>query len=146
MSKLAFLLLMTFSFTLSSCKISPHASWARMVDKFMFQWFGGTVIGSPQQLSMKAVHLDQGALVGRELIIEGRVLEYGKNETFMVMADESARMLVVLTNLSPSEQPFRELIPRNVRVLGTVERGKRGLPFVLARSFSPIPTVKAKKN
>ena len=123
-----------------SCRINPHARWAKIVDRQTFLWTGGTVIGSPQQLSMKAVHLDQGELVGRDLIVEGRVLEYGKNETYMVVADESARMLVVLTNLPPSERSFQEMIPRDVRILGTVERGKRGLPFVLASSYSPIPT------
>lgn len=138
-------LLLAFS-SLIGCKVNPGAPWARTTDRLMFQWFGGTVIGSPQQLSMKAVHLDQGGLVGRDLVIEGRVLEYGKNETFMVVADESARMLVVLTNLPPSEKPFKDLIPRNVRVFGTVERGKRGLPYVLARSFSATPSPKAKRN
>lgn len=130
----------------SGCKFSPNAPWARLVDRVTFQWFGGTMVSSPQQLSMKAVHLDQGTAIGRDVIIEGRVLEFGKNETYLIIADESARMLVLLTHLTPTQQSFRDTVPRSVRILGSVERGKKGLPFILARAYSASVPSKLKKS
>lgn len=79
------------------------------------------------------MHLDSGALLGQEVIVEGVVVNVGKYTTHLVLSDESARMLVVLTNVIDAEGVVASE-RKNLRILGTVERGKMGLPFIMAEA------------
>ncbi len=121
---------------LVSCR--GEESISSCVDRLVFESMGGTVISDPDQLTMKEIHLDNGALVGREIVVEGAVVEIGKFDTFLVLSDETARMLIVMTELSSRSEHFADNPPRIVRVLGTVENGKRGLPFIMAKALKVL--------
>jgi hypothetical protein len=105
------------------------------VDRQFFGKFGITLFASPTVISMKEVHLDSGSLPGRQVIVEGTIVDVGPHGTFIVVADDSARMMVVLTQM-PTPFWFTEgHLKKNIRVLGTFDSGRRGLPLIYARAI-----------
>lgn len=56
------------------------------------------------------------------------------------MRDTAGRMLVVLTQVVDAEKTLAEPSPKRLKVLGTVERGKKGLPYILAKAVSTANT------
>lgn len=114
------------------------------IDRQTFGKFGITVFASPTVVSMKEVHLDSGSLSGRQVVVEGTIVETGPHGTFIVVADDSARMMVVLTQM-PTPVWFTEAhLKRQLRVLGTFESGRRGLPLIYARAIRWLPEVSTK--
>lgn len=110
-------------------------------DSLSFRWTGHTFFQEAGVRTFKEIHFDSGNLLGQDVIIEGRVLRTGEFFTHVVLTDNSGRMLVVLTDISDAEALIgtgRE----GLMVLGTVERGRKGLPFVLARSLKPVESSK----
>lgn len=105
-------------------------------DRILFQHFGTTIFVNPSQLSMKEIHLDSAILRGKEVIISGDVIEVSEHFTYMVIGDEQARMLVVLTGLESAGPALRRNKPKTVKVLGVVENGQKGMPHVVARSLN----------
>lgn len=108
------------------------------IDDFSFNLTGGTVFSDPSQVTTKELHFDTGHLLGKEIILEGQIVSTGKYFTHLVLNDDSGRMLVVLTHLEKAEDLLKKKDLYAVKVLGTVERGKKGLPYVLARSLTPV--------
>jgi hypothetical protein len=105
------------------------------VDKKSFQWFGGTMVGAPGQITLKEVHLDDGSLLGKDIILEGSVVSIGEHATYLIISDDSARLLVVLTNMYHAKDFLDKFTPKTLRVYGTVERGKKGMPFIAAKAL-----------
>jgi hypothetical protein len=85
---------------------------------------------------MKEILLDTGALQGREVIVEGEVLTIGKYGTFLILADKTGRLLVELTQIDPPLVMDRGFFPKRVRILGSIERGHKGLPLLVARAIN----------
>lgn len=112
------------------------------VDDYSFNLTGGTVFSDPSQVTTKELHFDTGHLMGKEVILEGSIVSTGKYFTHLVMNDDSGRMLVVLTHLEKAEDLLKDKELDRVKVLGTVERGKKGLPYILARSLTPVTSGK----
>ena len=71
-------------------------------------------------------------------MISGDVVEVSEHFTYMVIRDEQARMLVVLTGLESAGPTLRRMNPKSVRILGVVESGQKGLPYVIARSLNVV--------
>ena len=118
---------------------------AEMIDRLSFSWWGTTLISSPNEVTLKEIHLDNGKLLGRTIVIEGTIVSTGKHYSHIVLADDTARILTVLTSLTNAEEIMTSNTHEHMRVLGTVERGKKGLPFLLAKSLQPISSDKFKK-
>lgn len=95
---------------------------------------GGTLFLEPTLVTTKEIHFDAGRLLGATVLLSAAVEELGKHDTYIVVSDGSGRMLVVLTNLEDSGFVKNDLKEKKVEILGTVERGKKGLPYILARS------------
>jgi hypothetical protein len=110
----------------------------RDFDYFSFELTGGTFFSQPSLVTTKELHFDTGQLIGREVILEGKVLSLGKFDTYLVIGDDVGRMLVVLTHIEEASQTLGSKKPKRLKVLGTVERGKKGLPYILAKSLKPI--------
>ncbi|MBI2602011.1 MAG: hypothetical protein HYW48_03055 [Deltaproteobacteria bacterium] len=123
------------SFLLQSCNYSL-VDFAHDIDNKSFQSLGATVFSEPEEVSIKQIHLDNTPMVGRQVVIEGEIVDVGKYLTYVVVSDESARMLVILTGL----QGFTVKENRNLRVkiLGMVERGKKGIPYVRAHAIKNV--------
>lgn len=124
---------------------SSHESMAEMIDRLSFSWWGTTLISSPNEVTLKEIHLDNGKLLGRTIVIQGTIVSTGKHYSHIVLTDDTARILTVLTSLTNAEEIMTSNSHEHMRVLGTVERGKKGLPFLLAKSLQPIPSDKFKK-
>lgn len=127
------LLLCFLLFFSGGCEKSGKiSSW---IDSLVFSAMGGTVFTRLNLVTMKEIHLDKGALVGQDVMIEGQVIDTGRYDTYMVMSDATARMLVVLTDVDDAARVRMKAVgagKRPVRVIGTVEYGKKGLPFIQA--------------
>ena len=119
-----------FIFLLSACKLDRSGNdW---IDRLSFEISGTTIVSKARQVSLKEVLLDSGLLAGRSVIVEGQVEEWNPLGTYLILNDESARVLVVLTKLGrPEEATFSEPLGR-MKILGLVQSGKRGLPFIQA--------------
>lgn len=105
-------------------------------DRGAFARLGGTFFSKPDQLTMKEVHLDHGSMAGREIIVAGEVKEVSEHYTYVVLEDDSARMLVVLTGLASAAPWLKDEKPKQLRVLGTIESGKKGLPYIRATALN----------
>ncbi len=116
--------------------IGCTASQRWSVDAGIFARIGGTFFANPQQVTAKELHLDSGALLGKSIVIEGQVHMIGKHATHMVVRDDTADILIVVTNLLANDESIDKDANKTVRILGTMERGKKGLPFVMANGIN----------
>ena len=126
--------LLSLGFLLASC--DGFDSWQENIDQFSFRSTGGTLFSEPNRVTTKELHFDTGILLGRVVILEGKIEEVGDFETYAVISDDSGRMLVVLTNIDDASEVVKGSNGQGLKVLGTVERGKKGLPFILAKSIN----------
>ena len=110
---------------------------AGLTDKWIFKCVGMTPLTTAETVTMKEIHLDNGSLLGREVIVRGNVVVRSKHATHIVWADETARLLIVLTDIE-SYDILDNDAPDVVSVLGTVESGKKGLSFIRATSLHKI--------
>lgn len=123
------------SFFLGGCW--NGSGFSVVVDEWLFRETGGTLFSNPERLTLKEIHLDNGTLVGRQVVVEGVVQEVSPVGTFLVIADQSARLLVVLTDVDnavgslPKKQDL-------LHIFGTIESGKKGLPFLKAVALRPV--------
>ena len=118
-------------FFLVSCSDNKWAT--NYLDETFFNLIGGTVFTEVEEISLKEIHLKSNGLNGKEVIIEAELLEVGQHSTFMVVADSTARMLIVLTKLDASDLNEEISKPnRMVRVLGVIE-SKNGTPSCVSK-------------
>ena len=120
---------------ISGCHLK--SSMTSEIDNVSFEMAGGTVFSEPSQVTTKEIHFDTGTLAGRDVIVEGEIQVTGKYFTHLVLHDEFGRMLVVLTEVEGAEGFLSKKRPKHLKVWGTVERGKKGLPYVLAKALTP---------
>jgi hypothetical protein len=116
---------------------SETQSLMRSLDSLIFKTSGVSLLSNPSSVSIKELRLS-GNKLETELVIEGQVEEMSKNGTFFVISDHSARLLVVTTDLSRriSDTVFKGSQGAAVRVIGKVEIGKKGLPFLRATAIT----------
>ena len=127
------LLFFSFSMFLLSC--SNVNDIPQLLDYISFEYVGGTVFSDPEEVTLKEIHLDKGSLLGQEVILRGEIINIGSYHTHMVLADSTARILVVLTEIDFIDK-INEFASngKNVKILGTIDYGKKGLPYILAKS------------
>lgn len=136
-------------FLLSAVGCQREASGLkRQIERFAFQISGLSVLGNPATVSIKELRLS-GNKLETQVVIEGKVEEFSENSTYFVISDESARLLVVTTDLPPktSNVVYKGGTGSKVKVIGKVEIGKKGLPFLRASSVtsgSSSPVIGAK--
>jgi uncharacterized protein YdeI (BOF family) len=131
LSKLLILMLLSVTFT--AC--TGDLDFSEYISRKNFSLTGGSFLSDAEQITVKEVILDNGTLLGREVIIEGKILEKGEFDTFVIIDDRSGRLLVVLTDMVGAGPRLKNTEESHLRVFGTVERGKFGLPFVKAKAF-----------
>lgn len=109
----------------------------RQVERLAFQTSGFSVLSNPATVSIKELRLS-GNKLETQVVVEGRVEEFSKNSTYFVISDDSARLLVVTTDLPPKVSSIVYKGGRGswVKVIGKVEIGKKGLPFLRASSVT----------
>lgn len=104
------------------------------LDRWSFGLTGGTVFSEPYQVTTKQLHFDTGTLFGKDVVLEGNIEKKGEAGTHLVLSDAEGRILVVMTQLESSFIDLEGSAARSLRVLGRLERGKKGLPYLLAKA------------
>lgn len=124
-----------FLLNLLGCdKIVPVAS---KFDSVIFNATGGTFFQKPKHVTLKEVHLDNGQIGNKPIVIEGTIEEANEFDTFLVINDESAKVLVVTTEIVNSQR--NELnVSDQIRVFGELETGKKGLPYIRALAMKRV--------
>ncbi len=120
-------------FILSGC--SGWVPLSSRLDAVFFGLVGGTVFSDPYKVTTKQLHFDTGELFGKDVIFEGFVTEKGELSTYVVVRDEDGRMLVVLSQVDDAYKTLDRGDVNYIRVLGRLERGKKGLPYILAKAI-----------
>lgn len=124
-------------FALVGCNKARDLS--NMFDMVSFRFTGGTLFSNPNQKTMKEIHLDKGVLLGKDVVVEGHVAEVGRFLTYAVLSDDTARLLVLLTDLDSVEfLTGTHNARQKLKILGSVENGKKGLPFIQARAITVV--------
>ena len=116
------------------------------LDRAVFSRSGKFLFSSYAPITLKEIHLGLEELRGKKVLIEGKVVESGKHHTFFVMEDDSARMLVVLTRFPNILPDLGTRQGKNVKVLGIVGNGKKGLPVVMASAIRTSPEPEPNKS
>lgn len=125
---------LSFGLCLSGC----YDGTAKWIDRIGFELVGGTLVESPSLVTLKQIHFDVGSILGQSVVVSGSLVRMGEFGTHLLLEDDSARLLVVMTDLDPRSSWVRTRPGQRVRILGTVERGKKGLPYLQARAVGPI--------
>lgn len=123
-------------FVFSGCKDESNSIFSSL-NSLIFKSFGFSVGNNASSLSIKELRLS-GNIIESEVEIVGQVEEVSANNTYFVISDQTARLLVVTTELLP---PVRDVVFQNgkgsnVKVIGKVEIGKKGLPFLKASAIT----------
>lgn len=126
--------------------VSACSGAGRSIDSFIFQKFGGTLFEDASKVTLKKVHLDNGDLIGKNIIITGRIEKIGDYSTYLVISSDAARVLVVLTHISFVEKWLDKLKPRYVNVLGQLDVVKRGYPVIVAQALQKVDKSKSEKK
>ena len=133
MKRLSAFLILTVFFV--SCKkFSENVT--NSIDARGFRVFGGTFFSSVEEVSINQLLLDTANLANRTVIVEGDILSIGDYFTYLIVNDESAKLLVVLTGMEDYVLKIRQ--NQRVKILGQVESGKKGFPFIKAQSIREI--------
>lgn len=111
-------------------------SFSRL-DNAFFEFFGFTLIEKPKFVSLKQIHLKPNDFVGRVVFVEADLKMVGDHDTFLILGTKSATMLVNLTSLSDVSNVSKEGLSR-VKVLGTVENNRLGLPYINAHAVNKL--------
>lgn len=114
--------------------VSCKAQIKEELDYFVYDKSGFTVFSEPKVVNTKDLHIESGVDVGESVVVEGEVVSWGEYKTHFVLNDKFGSLLVVTTDL-PHLDKIAEFEGGKVKVkvLGVVERGKKGLPFVQAK-------------
>jgi len=88
--------------------------------------------------TIKEIHLDNGTLMQTPVLVEGTVLEIGNHQTYFILGDETAKLIVLLTDLDTGWEIVQGMNTKTVKVLGSVEMRRRGIPVVKARAIKQV--------
>jgi len=124
----------------SGCKDDANGV-LNSINSLAFKIFGISLGNNATSISIKELRLS-GNIVESEVEIVGHVEELSANSTYFVISDQTAQLLVVTTDLLPR---VRDVVFKNgkgstVKVMGKVEIGKKGLPFLKASAVTRSET------
>ncbi len=127
------------------CSLSVLCSCSavgRGIDSYVFEKFGGTLIQDASKVTLKKVHLDNGDLIGKNIIITGKVEQIGEHATYAVISSDSARVIVVLTHISFVDKWLDKVKPKYLNILGQLDVIKKGYPVIVAQALQNSPEPK----
>ncbi len=120
-----------------SC-VKRELGFFEIVDNYFFRNYGETYFEHTNQVLIKDILLSSPSTNNQMVIVEGQVVEISPNYTYLILKDETASLLISLTQLS-SYSEFLESKPnQKFKIVGKIERGKKGLPVLNTRSIHPV--------
>ena len=108
------------------------------IDMVLFHKYGFTLFNKIPKTTLKEIHLDNGELLGNNVIVKGNITNIGNFYTHITIADQDARLLVILTDIIDIEEYFNKHNPKALMIWGTVERGVKGYPYINAKVIKKI--------
>jgi hypothetical protein len=124
-------------FCLSGC--FGGGNLCRDFDSWIFAKYGKTIFASPEELTLRGVHLGTGEVTASDVVMEGRITDLSEHGTYFVLFDDAGRLLVVLSEIGTDVPISAFEQSGSVRVLGSIESGKKGLPLLRARAVRFLP-------
>ena len=123
---------------LAGCEHSQVA--LQQLDLWGFRLFGQSLLSDTGYVRIKEVHLNNRVLLGKPVIVAGALQKVGKQRTYLVMADSSAKLVVDLTKLSAAERKQLDDAQSDTRlkVFGVVSINNKGHPHILAKALRPL--------
>jgi hypothetical protein len=118
------------------CQSSKWRTLGQIIDTELFERIGGTLLLDSAQISLRAIHLEQGSIEGRLIVTDGIIRDRGKSDTHLIIDDETTRLLVVTTKIDNDSMERLAAVGQWVRILGTVDRGRKGMPVMTALALS----------
>ncbi len=115
-----------------SCKGGENIGLS--LDETLYSVFGHTLFIKPELVSFKEVHLGMDHVEKKFVMISGRVLEIGSHQTYLVLGDHEDRLIVATTSVIGSNDK-KMAIGSHIGVVGMVESGKKGMPFLRAHAI-----------
>lgn len=112
-----------------------NSSLQQKANNFWFSFFGNTLGSNVREFALRELHLNVDSFLGKSIIVSGKLVEFGDHRTYAVIADSSSKLLVSLVKIGSGGEDVADLkmeSGKEIRVLGTLEVGKRGLPIVVA--------------
>jgi hypothetical protein len=105
------------------------------IDLWSFTNFGAMIFDSVPLEDMRGIHLAGAGLVNRDVMISGRVEMEGTEGTYIVLSDQSARMLVDTTRVSAITGKKIATAGKTVIVHGEVKSGEKGHIYLMANAI-----------
>jgi hypothetical protein len=93
------------------------------------------VFDSVPREDLRSVHLAGVGLLNRDVLVSGVVDASGAEGTYVVLVDETARMLVDTTRLSAAGFSPEGIQGRKLIIHGEVKSGERGHIYLMANGF-----------
>lgn len=126
-------LMVVFSLVLVSCRRSEKIGLK--FDEVFFEFFGETLFIKPELVSFKEVHLGLEQVDKKFVKVTGQVIDLGNHETYIVIGNKEDRLIVATTaSYRSSDQKLN--VGSNVGVVGVIEAGKKGMPFLRAYAIN----------
>lgn len=105
------------------------------IDLWAFSSIGSMIFDSVPLEDMRGVHLAGSGLVNRDVMIAGSVVTTGAEGTYIVLTDQSARMLVDTTRVTASSGKRLATSGKKVVVHGEVKSGEKGHIYLMANAI-----------
>lgn len=104
------------------------------IDRKLFPYSGRTMLSDSSYVKISDTHLDNSALLGKTVIVQGVVHSRGESDTFLVLQGDGARMVVDMTALSV--RLIKKSNHERLKVLGKLAITSLGFPYIVAESIA----------
>lgn len=105
------------------------------IDLWTFNFMGMMIFDSVPLEDMRGVHLAGVGVINRDVLVKGRVEVSGPLSTYIVLSDQSARVLVDMTRISAESNAALPKVGRSVYVHGEVKTGEKGHIYLVANAI-----------
>jgi hypothetical protein len=104
------------------------------VDNYSFQLLGGTFFSNHEGPSIKEVLLGVEKFLDHNIILEGRVLEIGSHQTYLILEEDLSKLLIVTVDLEPNDIEKES----RIKVVGVVQNLVGNYPILRAKSLRRV--------
>ena len=133
-SAFSLLVVMLLSFSCSRSEGGRTRTIRESIDLWTFTNAGMMIFDSVPLEEMRGVHLAGAGLINRDVLVKGRIELSGVGGTYVVVSDNSARMLVDLTRISADSNKSPPRTGKSLYVHGEVKNSERGHIYLVANA------------
>lgn len=106
-----------------------------IIDSKIFRHFGRTLMSPVEAVSIKDIHLNPSQYEEKFVEVQAKVDTVGEYSTFVVVEQNSSRLLVVQTDIPSFSDKINESdLGKTFKIMGKLVVRKRGLPALEAKA------------